>query len=147
MADNLDAIWVGVGSVCDLDDLGHLRDQPVRPSDPMSPLWNVVPGLCTGNMIAIGTHDHVSTSLVHHEVGHALDSLDRMSDGQDWITIMMLVRQHLTHPRFRDDRAEWWAEAFALCATRQASRPLRMLDGQDNLAAIVSTHFRRMYGV
>jgi hypothetical protein len=146
LAENFDAIWIGEGSVCDLDDLGYLHGQPVRPGDPASPTWDLVPGLCTPRMIAIGTRDHLSASLVHHEVGHGLDLLDRMSDREDWATIMMLVREHLTHPRYLDP-AEWWAEAYALCATRQASRLLRVLNGQNNLAAIVWTYFRRMYGV
>jgi len=146
LADNYEAIWVGEGSVCDLDSLSYLHGQPVRPGDPTSPAWDVVPGLCTRKMIALGTRDHVSASLVHHEVGHALDLLDEMSAREEWRTIMMLVGEHLAHPRYLDP-LEWFAESFALCSTRQASRLLRMLDGQDNLAAIVWNYFRRMYGV
>lgn len=146
LAENFDAIWVGEGSVCDLDHLGHLRGQPVRPDDPTSPQWDVIPGLCTPMIIALGTRDHVSASLMHHEVGHALDLLDGLSSSADWQTIMAMVWKHLTHPRYRNG-AEWFAEAFALVATRQASRLLGILDGQDNLAALVWTYFRRNFGV
>ncbi|GAA3133998.1 hypothetical protein GCM10010466_25790 [Planomonospora alba] len=88
LAEELDEIWLGAGTVPDLDGLGALRGQPVRPGSPVR--WDQVPGLCTGRLIAIGTGDHVSASLVLHEVGHALDAFDGMSRAAEWQTIMKI---------------------------------------------------------
>ncbi|WP_155343591.1 anthrax toxin lethal factor-related metalloendopeptidase [Acrocarpospora pleiomorpha] len=143
LAEELDAIWLGPGAVPDLDDLGHLRGQAI-PSGVA--LWDVVPGMCTGRIIAIGTSAHVSASLVLHEVGHALDVWDGMSSSAEWTTVMKMISPHIQHPRYLDT-VEWFAEAYALCASGQAGRLLRMLDGQENLAAVVWGYFRRHYGV
>ncbi|MFI6803000.1 anthrax toxin lethal factor-related metalloendopeptidase [Streptosporangium canum] len=144
LAEGLDAIWIGSGNVPDLDNLGHLRGQPTHPG---GALWDTIPGICTGRLIAIGTGPHVSASLVHHEIGHALDFMDQMSQGQEWHTIMRLCSPKLQQPRYRDSQIEWFAEAYALCISRQARRLLRMLDGDENLAAVVWNFFRRHYGI
>jgi hypothetical protein len=144
LAEGLDAIWLGPGTVPDLDNLGHLRGQPTHPG---GALWDAIPGICTGRLIAIGTGAHVSASLVHHEIGHALDVMDHMSQGNEWQTIMHLCEPKVQHPRYKDSAIEWFAEAYALCSSRQAGRLLRMLDGDENLAAVVWNFFRRHYGI
>ncbi|MBB2914311.1 hypothetical protein FHS43_005623 [Streptosporangium becharense] len=144
LAEGLDAIWLGPGTVPELDGLGHLRGRTTHPG---GPAWDDIPGVCTGRMIAIGTGAHVSASLVHHEIGHALDFMDGVSHGGEWQTIMHLCRSKVQQPRYRDSAVEWFAEAYALCASRQARRLLRMLDGDDNLAAVVWNFYRRHYGV
>ncbi|MEU7942465.1 hypothetical protein [Microbispora bryophytorum] len=144
LAEELDEIWLGVGAVPDLDSLGGLRGQPTRPGSPLR--WDQVPGLCTGRLIAIGTGDHVSASLVLHEVGHALDAFDGMSQSAEWQTIMQMCRPAIMHPRYLD-AIEWWAEGYALCASRQLGRLVRMLDGRENLGELVWAYYRRHYGV
>ncbi|WP_449064986.1 hypothetical protein [Planomonospora algeriensis] len=62
LAEELDEIWLGVGTVPDLDGLGALRGQPIRPGSPVR-----------------------------------------------------------------------WAEAYALCASRQLGRLVRMLGGRESL--------------
>jgi hypothetical protein len=144
LAEEMDAIWLGPGMVPDLGNFGHLRGQATQPG---GALWDDVPGVCTGKEIAIGTGDHVSASLVHHEIGHALDMWDGMSSAREWQTIMTMCRAHIQHPRYLDSSLEWWAEAYALCASRQASRLLRMLGGNENVAEVVWHYFRRHYAV
>ncbi|RCG21148.1 hypothetical protein DQ384_36660 [Sphaerisporangium album] len=144
LAQELDEIWLGVGYVPDLDNLGFLRGHPIEPGSAV--LWDQVPGVCTGRIIAIGTGDHVSASLVLHEVGHGLDSLDAMSQSSEWQTIMRMCRSRIQHPRYLN-AVEWWAEAYALCASGQLGRLVRLLDDDENLAEMVWAYYRRHYGV
>jgi hypothetical protein len=144
LAEELDAIWLGHGTVPDLDSLGYLRGRPTQPG---GALWDDIPGICTGKVIAIGTGVHVASSLLHHEIGHALDFLDGMSLGNEWKTIMHRCAPKLQQQRYQDSPIEWFAEAYALCSSRQAQRLLRMLNGDENLAAIVWNYFRRHYGI
>jgi hypothetical protein len=144
LAEELDEIWLGPGTVPDLDGLGALRGQSTQPGGTV--LWDQIPGLCTGRLIAIGTGDHVSASLVLHEVGHALDLLDGMSSGAEWQTIMQMCRPSITHPRYLD-ALEWWAESYALCASRQVGRLVRTLSGRESLGELVWAYYRRHYGV
>ncbi|MET9064372.1 hypothetical protein ACWDR1_23000 [Streptosporangium sandarakinum] len=144
LAEELDEIWLGVGNIPDLDSLGYLRGQPTQPGGTVS--WDQIPGVCTGRLIAIGTGDHVSASLVLHEIGHALDFFDGMSSSSDWKTIMHMCRPALEHPRYLDP-VEWWAEGYALCASRQLERLVRLLGGKENLGELVWAYYRRHYGV
>ncbi|WP_433237364.1 hypothetical protein ACQPYK_28735 [Streptosporangium sp. CA-135522] len=144
LAEELDEIWLGPGNIPDLDSLGALRGQPTQPGGHV--LWDQAPGICTGRLITIGTGDHVSASLVLHEVGHALDAFDSMSQASEWQLIMQMCRTAITHPRYLD-AVEWWAEGYALCASRQVGRLVRMLDGRENLGELVWAYYRRHYGV
>jgi hypothetical protein len=119
LAAGLEGIWVGPGPVTGLDHLQHLRGVPVSPGSPHR--WDAVPGAVVGRVMALGTGDHVSVGLVDHEVGHALEVLDGMAARQDWQAIMRRSRPLLVIGRYQDAR-EWWAEAWALCATGRLSQ-------------------------
>jgi hypothetical protein len=144
LASGLDGIWVGPGPVPGLDHLGHLRGVPVSPGSPHR--WDIVPGAVAGRVMAIGTGDHVSVSLVDHEVGHALDVLDDMATRPDWQAIMRRSRPLLVIDRYQDPR-EWWAEAWALCATGRLSQLVRTLGGDEIAAEMTWAYYRLQYGL
>ena len=144
LADALDGLWLGDGKVPDLDDLGHLRGVPVRPGSTVT--WDDEPAGLIGNTLAIGTGESLSCSVLDHEIGHVLSVADGMAQRRDWQTIMFLCRQHLVDPRWFDAE-EWFAEAYALCATGELSQLVRILDGERQVAQMVWAYYRREYGL
>jgi hypothetical protein len=106
----------------------------------------MVPGAVVGRVMAIGTGDHVSVSLVDHEVGHALEVMDDMATRPDWQAIMHRSRPLLAIDRYQDAR-EWWAEAWALCATGRLSQLVRTLGGDANTAEMTWAYYRLQYGL
>lgn len=144
LAAGLTGIWVGAGPVTGLDHLRHLRGEPVSPGSPHR--WDAVPGALIGTVMAIGTGDHVSVSLVDHEVGHALETLDGMAARPDWQAIMTRCRPLLVIGRYQDAR-EWWAEAWALCATGHLAQLVRTLGGDEIAAEMTWAYYRAQYGL
>jgi hypothetical protein len=53
--------------------------------------------------MVIGTGEHVSVSLVDHEVGHALETFDQMAARPDWQAIMRRCRP-LLERRYQDSQ-------------------------------------------
>jgi len=102
LAAGMEGIWVGAGPVTGLEHLQHLRGVPVSPGSRHQ--WDIVPGAVVGRVMAIGTGDHVSVSLVDHEVGHALDVLDDIAARPDWQAIMRRSRPLLVIDRYQDAR-------------------------------------------
>jgi hypothetical protein len=94
--------------------------------------------------MAIGTGDHVSVSLVDHEVGHALEVLDDMAARPDWQAIMRRSRPLLVIDRYQDAQ-EWWAEAWALCSTGHLAQLVRMLSGDEIAAEMTWAYYRLQY--
>lgn len=140
----LDELWVGMGGVPDLDHMGYLAGQPVRPGS--SIVWDDVPGATVGRTVVIGTGHSVSASLVDHELAHVVERSRQMTEHRDWQTIMMRCRPHLIVERWYDP-LEWWAEGWALVATGQLARLVRILNGHEEVAEMVARYYVRRYGL
>jgi hypothetical protein len=140
----LDELWVGVGPVPGLDHLGYLAGQPIKPGSPIT--WDHVPGITVGRRVAIGTGPTVSASLTDHELAHVIERARRMAEQPDWQTVMRMCRTHLVIERWQDP-LEWWAEAWALVATGQLGRLVRVLGNHEQTAEVVARYYVRRYGL
>ncbi|GAA0968965.1 hypothetical protein GCM10009550_75170 [Actinocorallia libanotica] len=140
----LDELWVGEGNVPDLNHLGYLAGQPVRPGSPIT--WDEVPGVTVGRIVAIGTGRTVSASLLDHELGHVIERTRRMAEQPDWQIIMHLCRPHFAYDRWLDP-LEWWAEGWALITTNQLDRLNRILNGHREVTEMVARYYVRRYGL
>ncbi|GAA4157676.1 hypothetical protein [Actinomadura keratinilytica] len=139
-------LWVGIGPVPGLNHFGRLAGQPVRPGT--STTWDQVPGVTDWETrtMAVGTGDHVSASLVDHEIGHVMERRRRAAESAEWQTIMFRCRPLLIVDRWLDP-LEWWAEAWALVITGQFPRLIRTLSGHEPVAEIVARYYVRHFGL
>lgn len=144
LAEWLDGPWLGEGHVPDLDHLGHMRGHQVRPDSPA--LWDDVPGALVGRVLVVGTGDHLSVSLTHHEIGHALERMHQHADHEPWQLIMARCMPVLLAERYRNPY-EWWAESWAMVAVGELGRLLRMLSEDQAAAERVASYHRRYYGL
>lgn len=144
LADWLDGLWLGHGNVPDLDHLGYLHGQRVRPDAPT--LWDQVPGAVVGRTMVVGTGDHVSVSLIDHELGHCFEQMDDLAATRDWQAIMLRCRPAVAHPRYQDAH-EWWAEAYAHVATGELRRLIRMLSGDVTAMEMCWAYYKRELGL
>lgn len=139
-------LWVGVGTVPDLDHFGHLAGRPVRAGS--AARWDDVPGVTDWETrtMAVGTGPHVSASLVDHEIGHVIERRRRGAESPEWETIMFRCRPVLQIERWLDP-LEWWAEGWALVITGQLPRLIRILGGHEPVAEIVARYYVRHFGL
>ena len=144
LADWLEGLWVGPGNVPDLDGLGFLRGQRVRPE--AATLWDDVPGAVVGRTMVVGTGAHVSVSLVDHELGHCFEQMDDLASTPDWQAIMWRCRPLVVHPRYQDLH-EWWAEAYAHVATGELRRLTRALSGNAEAMEMCWAYYKRQLGL
>ncbi|MDA8370010.1 MAG: hypothetical protein M0026_09065 [Nocardiopsaceae bacterium] len=148
VVEEVDAIYVGEGSVVDLQGMGHLRGQHTDPRNPRTLLWDEVPGIYSRGVMALGSVPHAGVSLVLHEVGHVLDIADRlMSETREWRDLHRACRPLLRRRILAEYRGEWWAEAFALAASHMLGPMVRLLGGERRLAYRVTEYFQTYYGV
>ena len=75
LAAGLDAIHVGEGGVPELDDMGRLRGIPL-PSGRAT--WDACAGAYGQRKIIVGSRPSSAPDVMCHEVGHALDDIDRV---------------------------------------------------------------------
>jgi len=144
LASEISGIWIGPGAVPDLDDLGHLRGVPVRPDRPRI-IWDLIAGMFTDGLIAVGSIGSDSHDVMLHEVGHAMDRMDRMSDGDEFTALHALVRPVLASSVYRDRPAELFAEGFALTVADYPAGLVTMMNGNEHRAEVVWAYFRRHY--
>ncbi|MFC6883511.1 hypothetical protein [Actinomadura yumaensis] len=139
-------LWVGVGHVPDLDHFAYLAGRPVREGEPIT--WDSVPGITDwdARTLAVGTGEHVSASLVDHEIGHVIERRRRAAETTEWETIMFRCRPLLIVERWHDP-LEWWAEAWALIITGQLPRLLRTLSNSEPVLEIVARYYVRHFGL
>jgi hypothetical protein len=140
----LEAIWLGPGFVPDLGEFAHLRGRQVRPDSPG--LWDLVPGCLYGRHLVIGTGPHLAVDLTLHEIAHAVDRMDGMSDRPDWQTIVWRCGPVVIHPRYREP-GELYAESWAHCALGETRRLTRMLSGRTELAETIYAYHRAQTGL
>lgn len=128
LADQISGIWIGSGAVPGLDDLGHLRGVPLSPDRPRV-TWDLIAGVFADGLIAVGSIESASHDVMLHEVGHALDQMDRMSAGDEFTALHALVRPVLANQLYSDRPAELFAEGFALTAADYPAGLVTMMSG------------------
>ncbi|WP_433240508.1 hypothetical protein ACQPYK_34600 [Streptosporangium sp. CA-135522] len=137
LAEELDGIWLGV----------DMLPEPPKPDDSCDARVAADSGgVYTGRTVVIAGGPHSSGALVHHMIGHALCDLDEMDETPEWRWIMSFCRPLLALDRYRDGPSEWWAETYALCASRRLDRLTRLLADDGQAAAVVAAYHQRRQG-
>ena len=149
----LDAIYVGMGGVPDLDDMGRLKGVPL-PSGRAT--WDACAGAYGERKVIVGSRPSPSPDVMCHEIGHALDDID--GDGEQWqsdsaefLTLYDQCLQHMVSAFHRQPgllgRREFFADAFAAIASRQRPALVEMLSGDTRAALNVMLYFNVRYGI
>jgi hypothetical protein len=153
LAAGLDAIYVGMGGVPNLDDMGRLRGVPL-PSGRAT--WDACAGAYGERKIIVGSRPSPSPDVMCHEIGHALDDIDGTDDQwqSDSAEFHALYDQCLPHmvSSFHQQpgalgRREFFADAFAAIASRQRPALVEMLGGDTRAALNVMLYFNVRYGI
>ncbi|MFC7645839.1 hypothetical protein ACFQX6_38435 [Streptosporangium lutulentum] len=153
LADGLAGIYVGIGGVPDLDDMGYLRGAPL-PSGRAT--WDICAGAYGDRKIVVGDRPSPTPDVMMHEVGHALDDVDApygdwVSDSPEFAALYAQCVPKLVsgfHLQPGDlGRKEFFADAFAAIASRQRPALVDMLGGDTRMALNVMLFFNRRYGI
>jgi hypothetical protein len=153
LAAGLDAIYIGMGGVPNLDDMGRLRGIPL-PSGRAT--WDACAGAYGERKIIVGSRPSPSPDVMCHEIGHALDDIDGLDDQwqSDSAEFHALYDQCLPHmvSSFHQQpgalgRREFFADAFAAIASRQRPALVEMLGGDTRAALNVMLYFNVRYGI
>lgn len=153
LAAGLDAIHVGPGGVPDLDQMGALKGVPL-PSGLAT--WDACAGAYGDRKIIVGSRPSPTPDVMCHEVGHALDDIDRtgtgwQSDSADFTTLYARCLPHLASEFHRQGsslgRREFFADAFAAIASGQRPALVEMLSGDTRSALDVMLYFNVRYGI
>ncbi len=145
LADEIRGIWIGPGTVPDLDDLGYLRGVPLDPERQPGPTWDLVAGAFVAGLIVVSSAPSASYDVTLHEVGHALDQIDHMSASAEFTTLHELVRPVLVSSFYRSRPAELFAEGFALVASDYPIGLVTLMGGNEERAEVLWAYFRRHY--
>ena len=153
LAAGVDAIHVGEGGVPELDDMARLRGVPL-PSGRAT--WDACAGAYGEKKIIVGSRPSSAPDVMCHEVGHALDDIDReqgrwQSDSAQFRQLYERCEESLVsdfHKQPGDlGRREFFADAFAAIASRQRPALVDMLGGNIRTALDVMLYFNLRYGL
>jgi hypothetical protein len=153
LAAGVDAIHVGEGGVPELDDMARLRGVPL-PSGRAT--WDACAGAYGERKIIVGSRPSSAPDVMCHEVGHALDDIDReqgrwQSDSDEFRHLYQRCEGSLVsdfHKQPGDlGRREFFADAFAAIASRQRPALVDMLGGNIRTALDVMLYFNLRYGL
>jgi hypothetical protein len=153
LAAGLDAIYVGMGGVPNLDDMGRLRGIPL-PSGRAT--WDACAGAYGERKIIVGSRPSPSPDVMCHEIGHALDDIDGVdeqwqSDSEEFHSLYDQCLPHMVSAFHRQPgllgRREFFADAFAAIASRQRPALVEMLGGDTRSALNVMLYFNVRYGI
>src|ERR1700722_11707449 len=153
LAAGVDAIHVGEGGVPELDDMSRLRGVPL-PSGRAT--WDACAGAYGEKKIIVGSRPSSAPDVMCHEVGHALDDIDReqgrwQSDSDEFRHLYQRCEGSLVsdfHKQPGDlGRREFFADAFAAIASRQRPALVDMLGGNIRTALDVMLYFNLRYGL
>ena len=153
LAAGVDAIHVGEGGVPELDDMSRLRGVPL-PSGRAT--WDACAGAYGEKKIIVGSRPSSAPDVMCHEVGHALDDVDRekgrwQSDSTEFRRLYERCEGSLVsdfHKQAGDlGRREFFADAFAAIASRQRPALVDMLGGNIRTALDVMLYFNLRYGL
>ncbi len=149
----VDAIHVGEGGVPELDDMARLRGV-LLPSGRAT--WDACAGAYGEKKIIVGSQPSSAPDVMCHEVGHALDDIDReqgswQSDSATFRQLYQRCEESLVsdfHKQPGDlGRREFFADAFAAIASRQRPALVDMLGGNIRTALDVMLYFNLRYGL
>jgi hypothetical protein len=153
LAAGLDAIYVGIGGVPNLDDMGRLAGVPL-PSGRAT--WDACAGAYGERKIIVGSRPSPSPDVMCHEIGHALDDIDGsgeqwQSDSEEFHSLYDQCLPHMVSAFHRQPgllgRREFFADAFAAIASRQRPALVEMLGGDTRSALNVMLYFNIRYGI
>ncbi len=153
LASGLDAIHVGEGGVPELDDMARLRGIPL-PSGRAT--WDACAGAYGQRKIIVGSRPSSAPDVMCHEVGHALDDIDRVdgrwqSDSAQFRRLYERCHGALVSDFHRQPgdlgRREFFADAFAAIASQQRPALVDMLGGNTRVALDVMLYFNIRYGL
>jgi hypothetical protein len=153
LAAGLDAIYVGMGGVPNLDDMGRLRGVPL-PSGRAT--WDACAGAYGERKVIVGSRPSPSPDVMCHEIGHALDDIDGIgdqwqSDSAEFHGLYEQCLPHMVSAFHRQPgllgRREFFADAFAAIASRQRPALVEMLGGDTRSALNVMLYFNVRYGI
>ncbi len=153
LAAGVDAIHVGEGGVPELDDMSRLRGVPL-PSGRAT--WDACAGAYGEKKIIVGSRPSSAPDVMCHEVGHALDDIDReqgrwQSDSAEFRRLYQRCTESLVSDFHRQPgdlgRREFFADAFAAIASRQRPALVDMLGGNIRTALDVMLYFNLRYGL
>ncbi len=153
LAAGLDAIHVGEGGVPELDDMSRLRGIPL-PSGRAT--WDACAGAYGQRKIIVGSRPSSAPDVMCHEVGHALDDIDRVegrwqSDSAQFRQLYGRCHGELVSDFHRQPgdlgRREFFADAFAAIASQQRPALVNMLGGNTRVALDVMLYFNIRYGL
>ncbi len=153
LAAGLDAIYVGMGGVPNLDDMGRLSGVPL-PSGRAT--WDACAGAYGERKIIVGSRPSPSPDVMCHEIGHALDDIDGsgeqwQSDSEEFHSLYDQCMPHMVSAFHRQPgllgRREFFADAFAAIASRQRPALVEMLGGDTRSALNVMLYFNIRYGI
>jgi hypothetical protein len=153
LAAGLDAIYVGMGGVPSLDDMGRLSGVPL-PSGRAT--WDACAGAYGERKIIVGSRPSPSPDVMCHEIGHALDDIDGFgeqwqSDSEEFHSLYDQCLPHMVSAFHRQPgllgRREFFADAFAAIASRQRPALVEMLGGDTRSALNVMLYFNVRYGI
>jgi len=153
LAAGLDGIYVGVGGVPDLDDMGALHGVQL-PSGKAT--WDACAGAYGDRKIVVGTRPSPTPDVMCHEIGHALDDLDSppgkwQSDSAEFRLIYDQCQPYIASDFHRQrgglGRKEFFADSFAAIASAQRPALVDMLGGHTRVALRVMLYFNRRYGI
>ncbi len=153
LATGLDAIHVGEGGVPELDDMARLRGVPL-PSGRAT--WDACAGAYGQRKIVVGSRPSSAPDVMCHEVGHALDDIDRVdgrwqSDSAQFRQLYQRCHDALVSDFHRQPgdlgRREFFADAFAAIASQQRPALVDMLGGNTRIALDVMLYFNVRYGL
>jgi hypothetical protein len=153
LAAGVDAIHVGEGGVPELDDMSRLRGVAL-PSGRAT--WDACAGAYGEKKIIVGSQPSSAPDVMCHEVGHALDDIDReqgrwQSDSAEFRHLYQRCEGSLVSDFHRQPgdlgRREFFADAFAAIASRQRPAIVDMLGGNIRTALDVMLYFNLRYGL
>ncbi len=153
LAAGVDAIHVGEGGVPELDDMSRLRGIPLPAG---RATWDACAGAYGEKKIIVGSRPSSAPDVMCHEVGHALDDIDReqgrwQSDSSEFRRLYERCEGSLVSDFHRQagdlGRREFFADAFAAIASRQRPALVDMLGGNIRTALDVMLYFNLRYGL
>jgi len=149
----LDAIYVGVGGVPDLDAMGELKGL-LLPSGRAT--WDACAGAYGDRKVIVGSRLSPTPDVMCHEIGHALDDIDGevggwQSDSAEFCRLYQRCLPGLASEFHRQaaalGRREFFADAFAAIGSGQRPALVEMLGGDTRTALDVMLYFNVRYGI
>jgi len=153
LAAGLDAIYVGIGGVPNLDDMGRLKGVPL-PSGRAT--WDACAGAYGERKIIVGSRPSPSPDVMCHGDRARLDDIDGsgeqwQSDSEEFHSLYDQCLPHMVSAFHRQPgllgRREFFADAFAAIASRQRPALVEMLGGDTRSALNVMLYFNVRYGI